>query len=313
MKGFFLPKDLSERLIDVVADAIRAKKMNTGLFFDKCVLWWRERDELKCNPKVQIGLLKKIYINFQEIKGLLESSGIAGRKLAEKITEDVELSLPFGFFFPLDEYRLYKKRINNLLSILEQMGYHVEYLPGANSGLPLSWRLIINLGAASVYETSLLFHRNYSVPYIPGSAVKGVANHYAIMLKEEGKVTNEEHRRIFGDQNRKGEVIFFDALPIPDDENKDFVVLDVMNVHYREYYQDESGRTPPGDWMNPNPVFFLAVEKGTKFMFTVASRDENLAKKAIELLKEAVERIGIGAKTSAGYGYFDVKLDENRF
>jgi len=40
--------------------------------------------------------------------------------------------------------------------------------------LELNWQLTIKLGAASVYEASLLFHRNYLVPYIPASAVKGV-------------------------------------------------------------------------------------------------------------------------------------------
>jgi len=203
--------------------------------------------------------------------------------------------------FSEDLYKAFFNRMRFVLDDLKKQGFFIE-----EETLKLSWRLVVNLGATSVYETSLLFHRNYSIPYIPGSAVKGVANHYAIILKEEGKVTNEEYIRIFGDQNKKGEVIFFDALPVLDDENKDFVVLDVMNVHYREYYQDESGRTPPGDWMNPNPVFFLAVEKGTRFRFCVASRNQKLAKKAMELLREAVVKIGIGAKTSAGYGYFEI-------
>jgi CRISPR-associated protein Cmr6 len=206
-----------------------------------------------------------------------------------------------------------------------------------NSGLSLNWRLIINLGAASVYETSLLFHRNYSIPYIPGSAVKGVTRHWAIQrfAEEVQKLKNISYEEavkevdaalengkdlgiklddgikfkelidIFGTQNQKGRIIFFDALPIIE-RNKDFVVLDVMNVHYRDYYQDEKGGIPPGDWMNPNPIFFLAVEKGTKFRFALASRNEELVEKAKTLLKEALENLGIGAKTSAGYGYFEM-------
>ena len=108
---------------------------------------------------------------------------------------------------------------------------------------------------------------------------------------------------IFGTQREKGKVIFFDALPIIEG-NRDFIVLDVMNVHYGDYYQDESGKTPPGDWMNPTPIFFLAVEKGTKFRFSLASKCENLARISMKLLKEALKNFGIGAKTSAGYGYF---------
>lgn len=42
-------------------------------------------------------------------------------------------------------------------------------------------RLVVGLGDESVYETSIRLHRNYGVPYIPGSALKGVTKHYAIL------------------------------------------------------------------------------------------------------------------------------------
>ncbi len=42
-------------------------------------------------------------------------------------------------------------------------------------------RLVVGLGDESVYETSIRLHRNYGVPYIPGSALKGVAKHYGII------------------------------------------------------------------------------------------------------------------------------------
>ncbi len=41
-------------------------------------------------------------------------------------------------------------------------------------------RLVVGLGDESVYETSIRLHRNYGIPYIPGSALKGVAKHYVI-------------------------------------------------------------------------------------------------------------------------------------
>ncbi|ALM76268.1 type III-B CRISPR module RAMP protein Cmr6 [Thermococcus barophilus] len=43
-------------------------------------------------------------------------------------------------------------------------------------------RLVVGLGDESVYETSIRLMRNYGVPYIPGSALKGVAKHYAFEL-----------------------------------------------------------------------------------------------------------------------------------
>lgn len=329
MKGFFLSKEVSERLIDVIADAVKAKKLNLGLFFDKYVLWWKEKGELKCNPQVQMALLK----NPQGVKRLLNYPNIEGKKFREEMTNRVvRFSLPFGFF-STNWYKFYEKRLKYLFNTLDQMGYYPE-----SKELSLNWRLIINLGAASVYETSLLFHRNYSIPYIPGSAVKGVTRHWTIQkfaeeyqksknIKYEDAIKKvdkalengedlklevdilkfEELIKIFGTQNKKGEVIFFDALPVLDEnQNKDLIVLDVMNVHYGDYYGDKEGKIPPGDWMNPNPIFFLAVEKGTKFRFCVASKEKELAEKTMELLKEAAKNIGIGAKTSAGYGYFEV-------
>ena len=327
-KGFFLPQKPAEKIIGATNMAIREKSLNIGLFLDKYVVWWRERNELKCNYNVQVSILRKIQNSPNHIKKILVDPRVDGRKFKDKILKDERLSIPQSIL-PLQYYESYRKRMESLLKSLEQMRLHVK-----SEKLPLLWRLAINLGASSVYETSLLFHRNYSVPYIPGSAVKGITRHWAVQkfaekFKELQKTSFEDAVRkvddalengrdlrmeldgikfkelidIFGTQREKGKVIFFDALPIIEG-NRDFIVLDVMNVHYGDYYQDESGKTPPGDWMNPTPIFFLAVEKGTKFRFSLASKYENLARISMKLLKEALKNFGIGAKTSAGYGYF---------
>jgi len=47
--------------------------------------------------------------------------------------------------------------------------------------LTLSWRLVVGLGAASVYETSMTLHHIYGIPYLPGSAIKGVTRSYRIL------------------------------------------------------------------------------------------------------------------------------------
>ncbi|WP_010478231.1 type III-B CRISPR module RAMP protein Cmr6 [Thermococcus zilligii] len=41
-------------------------------------------------------------------------------------------------------------------------------------------RLVVGLGDESVYETSIRLLRNYGVPYIPGTALKGIARAYAL-------------------------------------------------------------------------------------------------------------------------------------
>ena len=47
------------------------------------------------------------------------------------------------------------------------------------------WRMIIGLGNESVYETSMTLHHIYGIPYIPGSAIKGVIGHYFIQNEFE--------------------------------------------------------------------------------------------------------------------------------
>ena len=217
-----------------------------------------------------------------------------------KLLRNNALAIPSNII-NLQDYNNYLQRINSLYESLRMQGYHCQSYEGK-----VNWRLVVGLGQESVYETSITLHRNYSVPFILGSAVKGVAYHYA---KECKNLPAGEITEIFGDQNKKGKVIFFDALPIIE-QDANFIILDVMNVHYKPYYEaserelKEKKEKAPGDWHSPVPIFFLAVEKGTKFRFCVASKNSKLAEKAIELLKEAVKKIGIGAKTSAGYGYF---------
>lgn len=44
----------------------------------------------------------------------------------------------------------------------------------------LQWRMVIGLGSDHPQETSMTLHHIYGIPYIPGSALKGVTRHYRI-------------------------------------------------------------------------------------------------------------------------------------
>ena len=44
-------------------------------------------------------------------------------------------------------------------------------------------RLILGLGGENVSETGLTLHQTYGVPYLPGSALKGLAAHYGFVNK----------------------------------------------------------------------------------------------------------------------------------
>ena len=85
--------------------------------------------------------------------------------------------------------------------------------------IQIAGRMIIGLGAESVLEASITLHRTYGVPYIPGSALKGLAASYAHRFmnddwRKESKNTNigKAHELLFGSQASAGYVIFHDAL-----------------------------------------------------------------------------------------------------
>lgn len=181
------------------------------------------------------------------------------------------------------------------------------------------WRMIVGLGNANVLETSMTLHRLYGFPYIPGSAVKGITRSYAFwqiaehlqiadqkerlqqldkLLLEGGKSNLDviqQFQQIFGTTAHQGSVIFFDALPLELPK----LELDIMNPHYSKYYD---GTEPPADWLEPTPIPFLTVGKGSAFRFYFASQDSTLLPTVRSWLHSAVSELGIGAKTRAGYG-----------
>lgn len=174
----------------------------------------------------------------------------------------------------------------------------------------LDWRMVIGLGGETVLETDLTLHHLYGIPFIPGSALKGLTRAYVTGEIDEHKSKrieddDETVNRIFGSQDRAGTVLFFDAMPLNGEVK---FVVDIMNPHYPEYY---SGTKPPTNDQSPVPVIFLTVTD-TIFTFALAPRNpkDDKHKAHVELakgwLQSALEKYGIGGKTSAGYGYFKI-------
>ncbi|RAQ98093.1 type III-B CRISPR module RAMP protein Cmr6 [Thermogemmatispora tikiterensis] len=174
--------------------------------------------------------------------------------------------------------------------------------------------MVVGLGGNSVLETDLTLHRNYSLPIIPGSALKGLTRSYAEQERKISRsnepenskelyITEDDLKRIFGTLDQAGSVIFFDAMPLNGEARLE---LDVMTPHYPDYYQKK--KRPPSNDQQPVPIAFLTVAK-TTFTFAIAPRsssssDQADAQKARDLLELALADYGIGGKTSAGYGYF---------
>jgi CRISPR-associated protein Cmr6 len=162
-------------------------------------------------------------------------------------------------------------------------------------------RMVVGLGEESVLETSVALHHTFGVPYIPGSALKGLAASFACQhLGDEWQAGTQAYRKLFGDSNTAGCVVFFDALPLPGSK---LLHPDVITVHHEEYYQ--KGNTPPVDWENTNPIPFLSATG--KYMVALAGPGP-WVKAAFEILQNAFLHLGVGAKTSSGYGRLKLEL-----
>lgn len=173
------------------------------------------------------------------------------------------------------------------------------------------WRFICGLGTGHPFEAGFIWHRTLSVPYLPGSSVKGLILAWADpRLDKAGKSHGwgdpeqwDKVKRLFGDTDTDGvgSLIVFDALPV----NAPTLELDIMNPHYGDYYsekKDTNGNLiPPADYLSPVPVFFIAVAANTAFHFALAPRcpDEQGMRDlsvGFELLNEALEKLGAGVK-----------------
>lgn len=197
-------------------------------------------------------------------------------------------------------------------------------------------RLAIGLGLPNRTENGLWLDHTHGLPLIPGSVLKGVSQDYALLLKGGGALPavcrrDPELTALFGAQTpetpdrffqaRQGQVIFFEALPVLRERDNPFD-LDIINPHYQPYYAEGQ---PPADYYSPVPNVFLTVKPGTGYHFALAAREadftwkdpsgqehhcqiaaSDLLQRALTYLKGALTHVGVGAKTSLGYGRFRV-------
>lgn len=189
----------------------------------------------------------------------------------------------------------------------------VKQFNGQVVEMETDWRFLTGIGVNNRSEVGFLFDR-YGFPSLPGSGCKGVARAYALSKKslqhpemslvdldKKLSAEDEEYKTIFGNQGAAGKAIFFAGIPAHTPE----LQVDVMTPHFGEYY---TGDKMPKDSFAPVPLPFLVVAPKQKFLFAVGWRgeplDEGRLKGACDWLREGLEWLGAGAKTSAGYGYF---------
>ncbi|AEI63915.1 type III-B CRISPR module RAMP protein Cmr6 [Corallococcus macrosporus] len=181
-------------------------------------------------------------------------------------------------------------------------------------------RLLVGHGNASPTEVGLTLHHTWGVPVVPGSSLKGVLAGYLRAVYGDG--AKEERRRLFGvpgedgapEQAHRGEVIFHDAQWVPlargngEAGTRSFLARDVLTVHHSAWY----GGKPdwPNDYEPPNPVAFLSVRPGGRFLVALSlapgteadPQAEDFLAWTARRLDEALRHWGVGGKTAAGYG-----------
>ncbi|MFH0879969.1 MAG: type III-B CRISPR module RAMP protein Cmr6 [Lentisphaerota bacterium] len=197
----------------------------------------------------------------------------------------------------------------------------------------LRGRLIINQAGGVIENAGMALDRCFGVPYIPGSALKGITRHAALWeIRDAGPESREilalraaatfgfsdpdiaergafgwathgdrqildKLASVFGAKLFKGCCSFLPAYPA----SVPVLVADMINPHTHG---------------NPIPNYFPAVEAGVQFGFAVVlQRDppqavgsaESVLAQTKVWIDAALTETGVGAKTGAGYGWFGLK------
>lgn len=174
-------------------------------------------------------------------------------------------------------------------------------------------RFVTGMGRQHPLENGFSWHHTLGVPYLSGSSVKGML---AAWCREETEDWDWKANRWtkdsvgshwFGSQDRIGSVVFFDLIPVKPAK----LTVDVMTPHYGDYYQNYQKGVVPGDWLSPNPIKFLTVDRQQTWQLGIAlgpalrsSQNAPDLKAVIEFMLGAFEFLGVGAKTNIGMGRF---------
>lgn len=186
-----------------------------------------------------------------------------------------------------------------------------------------TFRMVTGIGAAHPLENSFTFDHLLGVPKLAGSGVKGLLRAFANQVAapeemlpyfgnflERSLAEQDGQRRTPAEQKaltdaRAGDVVFLDAFP----ESWPVLEVDILNPHHSAYMQERmKGRDAiPTLTEDPVPVYFLTIAAGTPFRFGVRGRTTPLTEAELARtgawLTGALEWMGAGAKTAAGYGH----------
>ncbi len=160
-------------------------------------------------------------------------------------------------------------------------------------------RLVVGSGINTAFEFGLSLHHLYGVPIIPGSAIKGLALRYA----NEISLDQKHCEVLFGNEKQRAYFDVMDAWICPQEQSS-ALAIDIVTPHHFEYQKGKQAL--PLDSDMPVPIQTLSAQG--KFHFAIRAHTNSDCTEWLKLYRElvqnALQEFGIGARTSAGYGYF---------
>ncbi|BFI76510.1 type III-B CRISPR module RAMP protein Cmr6 [Sulfurisphaera ohwakuensis] len=145
-----------------------------------------------------------------------------------------------------------------------------------------------------IFDSGISFDPYMNLPYIPASEIKGIVRSYI-----EDKLSEQEAKEIFGDEEREGNVNFTDAYPV---KAESFVfVPDVITPHYNKKRSEMDAE--------PTPIIHLTIAPKVTFRFLIYYKREDVGKPVCDTLPFVVIR-GLGARSSVGYSLFELSKVE---
>ncbi len=176
-------------------------------------------------------------------------------------------------------------------------------------------RFVTGTGNAHPLENGFTWHHSLGMPYLPGSAVKGLVRAVIETALDDSEAERKRLLKLWFGSEAKGDVaeqagalIFLDALPVAPCDLKAEVLTPHMGKWYEKGGKDPlKAETMPGDWHSPVPVLWLAASN-LQLQFTILPRR---GAEAVDLddvwaaLVYGLGKLGTGAKTAIGYGLFE--------
>ena len=202
-------------------------------------------------------------------------------------------------------------------STLESIPYPIEGMntfrmkvlyPGLITGVGL---VHDSKGIEGGYNLGMHFDYTHGMPIIYGSTVKGVLKEYfkeftkgSTKLSKEKLEKLPEEEQLF-EGKRKNDKNETENIPIYErDVFFDAVIVSGPKNNGTGGFLEDDYITPHKDPLsNPTPIKMLKIAAGTIIEFRFKLNGSNEEKEAkLDLFKEILTTVGIGAKTNVGYG-----------